>query len=527
MPGPIGSFRQFINTVLPSNNGAINAPQQGPAGPPQQTGGTTPGGSLFTDSFGGSAPGTTQRNPLNVPDAAPSMPKGPLATLSREASAKGSMMIGPGGISGSATIEGGAKIEAGIVSLSVAAYTQLDAGFTRTPGTTTFSVQAEVGVKGELEVDTKWASGSVTGQTGVRGGYEVTLPTAAASAITTPEQAAAQLNPTLPQNLPVGATVTLTGEAFAEAGMSLTFKNIAGLFDFTAGLSVERAKGMALSVSKLDDKTVRVTVGPTEAVSRNTEASFGPLGVSDTLSVSGLSARQVDFDISRPEGLAAYNRFLATGELPKNDPAMGTSNAATVEIASESFSREVTMLFDLGEATIESGEYVTTTYDAGGPTEFQYTGTKGPVTFTVSGEWKDPEDPSGYTYAVTLPDLMPGTIEATQGLYPGATGSGETVSVSFTNAEAQQVQQIVKDYMAAIDLNQGANGFPMPTDVKNDVLRSVADAATPEEAMAILLTPTANNDTTTVMYRLHELANFDRDHGSGGPMPGTMTLLPE
>ncbi|QSQ23362.1 hypothetical protein JY651_51245 [Pyxidicoccus parkwayensis] len=380
-------------------------------------------------------------------------------------------------------------------------------------------------MKGELKADGEWASASVSGSTGVRGSYQVTLPTSVASTITSPEQAMAQLNPTQPQNLPVGATVTLTGEAFAESGMSVTFKKIAGLFDFEAGLSVERAKGMALAVTRVDDKTIRVTVGPTEAVSRNTKASFGLLGVSDTLTVSGqLYSRQVDFDISRPEGLAAYQRFLATGELPKNDSATGTSNAATVQMTSESFSRDVTMLFDLGGATLESSEYVTTTYDAGGPTEFQYTGTKGPVTFTVNGEWKQPEDPSTYTYAVTLPDLMPGTIDATRDLYPGATGSGETVQVSFTYAEAQRIQQTLKDYQSAIAQNQGANGFPLYMDA---AMEGAANAATPEEAMAILLTPTANNDTTTVMYRLHELANFDREHGSGGPMPGSLTLLPE
>ncbi|NOK37352.1 hypothetical protein HMI49_29575 [Corallococcus exercitus] len=433
-------------------------------------------------------------------------------------------MLTSSGISGTANLEAELKLETGIFSMKVAGYTELGASLSRDATMTTFSVEAEVGVKGELQADAKQVTVTASAEAGVRGSYQVTLPNAAAAGITSPEQAAAQLNPSLPQNLPVGATVTLTGEAFMGTGMEVAFKNISGIFGAIGGMSTERASGMALAVTRLDDKTVRVTVGPTEAVSRTLEGKLGVFGIafgaSDTLRVEGqLSSRQVDFDISTPAGQAAYNRFLATGELPKNDPASGTSNAASVQIASETLTREVTFGINLGEAVLDSNVYVATTYDAGGPTEFQYTGTKGPVTFSVSGEWKDPEDPSTYTYSATLPRLASGTADGLRDLYPNTTGSGTTASVSFTYEEAQQVQQLARDWLSAID--QGLPGYQGNT--PEPWVMDVANAATPEEAMALLLTPETNNVADVVANRMVRLSAFQFNNG-GGQMPGSLTL---
>ncbi|MBZ4331832.1 hypothetical protein [Corallococcus sp. AS-1-12] len=433
-------------------------------------------------------------------------------------------MLGSNGISGSASLEAGVKLDAGLVSMKVAGYTELGAGFSRDASMTTFSVDAEVGVKGELQAETTQVTVTGSAQAGVRGSYQVTLPTAAAAGITSPEQAAQQLNPSLPQNLPVGATVTLTGETFVGTGLEVAFKNIAGIFGAIGGMSTEKASGMSLAVTRLDDKTVRVTVGPTEAVSRTLEGKLGVFGIAfgatDTRRVEGrLSSRQVDFDISTSAGQAAYDRFLATGELPKNDPAHGTSNAATVQIASDTLTREVTLGIDLGAAVLDSNVYVATTYDAGGPTEFQYTGTKGPVTFSVSGDWKAPEDPSTYTYAATLPDLASGTANGLQDVYPNTTGSGSTASVSFTHAEAQQVQQLARDWLTAIE--QGRPGYAGNT--PESWVMDVANAATPEEALALLLTPETNNVTDVVANRVVALSVFQLDNG-GGQMPGSLTL---
>jgi hypothetical protein len=522
MPGLIGSFQQILRTFTTPGSAPASAPQQGPAGPPQgTTGGASSPSSFFTDSFSPTRP--APRNPVLAPDPVeppeiPNTSMGGKTTTSTTGSFKPSVMLGPGMVGGSVEADVGVKVEGGLFSIEVKGYTEVGASFSRNTAMTTFSVEAEVGMKGEVSLDAKYVSGGANAAGGVRGSYQVTLPTSAAANITTPEQAAEQLNPTKPQNLPVGATVTVDSAAFSEMGLK------GGLFGLELSLGVEHSDGTSLTVSKLDDKTLRVTVGDTQAVTRNTEAIFGGLvGGGGTLTVGGQpSARQVDIDISKPEGMAAYQRFLDTGELPKNDPAMGVSNAATVQVANESHSLGLTLLIDFGSAEVDTSEYIATTYDAGGPTEFQYTGRKGEVTFSISGEWKDPEDPSTYTYSVVLPGMTDGDIGGMQQVYAGGTGTGNTVTVSFTREEALQLHQLVKDYTVAVA--NGTPGLMDPHYLPGSVWEAAANAATPEEAMGILMTPTAASDSTRVSYRLAELANFSRDHGSG-QMPGSLTLM--
>ncbi len=523
MSGTIGSFQQAWRALTKPTGGTTGAPQQGPAGPPQQAGGTSSTKSLFTDSFTAS-PATPQRNPVIVPE--PTTPTitsastGEKPSVSRTGKLSGSVMIGPGGISGEAKAEAGVKVEGGIFSLEVGGYAQVGSSFSRDTAMTTFSVEAEVGMKAEVGVDTPLVEASVNATGGVRGSYQVTLPTAAAEGITSPEMAAEQLNPSLPQNLPVGATVTLNGEAFSSTGMEVTFKKVAEMFDISAGMSVETANGMSISVTKLDDKTVRVTAGPTEAVSRTLEASIGlfglTAGVSDSARVEGqLQTRQVDFDISTPQGQAAYNRFLATGELPKNDPANGTSNAASVQIVTGEMSREVQLGISLGNATLESDEYVFTQYDDGHET-FQYTGQKGPVTVTIGG---DPKDESTYTYQATLDQGAVGYQDGTRQSFPGATGTGDTVTFTFTPDEAAKLQQIAQQRVA--NYNAQVPGFK---DAPEQWVFDMAAAPTPEKGFFELMTPTANNDTGSVMERIGELSTWADPTTGSVVLPGQATF---
>lgn len=274
---------------------------------------------------------------------------------------------------------------------------------------------------------------------------------------------------------------------------------------------------MAIAVSKLDESTVRVTVGPTDAVSHTIDVSFGLLGfkagLSDSARVEGqLATKQVDFDISTPEGQAAYNRFLATGELPKNDPASGTSNAATVEIVTGEMTREVTVGINLGEATLESDEYIFTHYEDGRES-FQYTGQKGPATVTLSG---DPNVPASQTYEATLVWVGSGDAESMKQSFPGATGAGDTATFTFTPDEAKQLQQLAKDRMQAFQ--EQRPGF---TDEPEPWVQQMAQATTPEKAFLVLMTPTANNDSGSVMARVAELGTLQVDLGTGNAvLPG-------
>ncbi|RKH20537.1 hypothetical protein D7Y13_01650 [Corallococcus praedator] len=516
----IGAFQQFIRNAKTQGSAPVSAPQQGPAAPPSQTAGTGSGGKAPTDSFAGSTPTAPRRNPLFPPDfpapftfTAPRQPSAAASNANAQAPA-----LPPLGIAGGVTPEIEAKGKLGIFTVSVTGYLQVDAAYARAAGMTTFTVEAEAGVEGGIGIDVEAADVTVNGTAGVRGSYEVTLPTTAAGGVTSAEQ----LNPSLPQNLPVGATVTMTGEGFLSAGMEVNIKKLFGHFDISAGFSDERSQGMALAVTKLDDKTVRVTVGPTAAVAHTLEANIGVrkfnVGVSDTARVEGqLSSKQVDFDISTPEGQAAYNRFLATGELPKNDPASGTSNAATVEIVTGEMTREVTFGLNFGESTLEHDEYIHTHYDDGRES-FQYTGQKGPASVVISG---DPTVPSSQTYEATLVWVPSGEAETMKQSFPGATGTGDTAIFTFTPEEAKQLQQIAKDRMQLYrEQRPGFKDAPAPW------VQTVAMARTPEEAFLVLMTPTGNNQSTDVTARMAQLGAWQSDFGTGSVvLPGQYSLI--
>ncbi|MCY1044663.1 hypothetical protein OV208_25320 [Corallococcus sp. bb12-1] len=513
---PFSLFIQKPNVSRPQ--GTVSAPAPAPAAKPQQ------GPSLFTDGF---TPAPTrsspQRNPMLDPFSAPAFLQAP----SQPATAKNPLTVSVGtestvtanGVSVKDSAEVEAEFESEPFTVKVAAYSELERGQSTDGDMTTFSVEAEVGIKGEASVETSRVDATLTGAVGARGSYQVSLPTTAAAGITSAEQAAVQLSPFAPENLPVGTTIEMHGEAFMETGLSVTFKKIASVFDVTLNESVERAKGMSIAINKVDDETVRVTIGPTEMVARTNGLSIGvgdvEVGLSTTGRVDQQTARQVDFDISTPEGQAAYDRFMTTGELPGNDAAKGTSNAATVQVVSGEVSTELTVGISFGENTPVSDGYTYTNYDDGRK-QFEYSGQIGPVTLDIAGTVGDP---STQTYAATLAGVDPGSVDGLRQVFPAMTGTGETVTMSWTNAEAQQVQQIARDWIAAYQ--QGLPGFPAG-DRAPDWVLPMANAATPEEAISVLMSPTANYDATSVADRVSLLWTF-LDRTTGGTVPGTVT----
>ncbi|HYH95559.1 hypothetical protein [Hyalangium sp.] len=485
MSSPIQGNKPFI---LPFNNGVSSTQQNtaSTASPTTQPQTTQPNASsVFTDGF--------------------------------DATMSSSMSISPEGMSAELNAEAQLELEGGPFSLSVTGYAQAGTSQTSQGGMTTFTVEAEIGVQAEAGVETNIVSGTVEASAGGRASYEVTVPSSAAEGITSAEQAAAMLSPFQPENLPVGTNIMMHGETFVQTGMSVTFENIGRVFDVTISDSVERARGMSIGINKVDENTVRVTIGPTQAVSRAGGLEISAFGVSagmtDTVSLGQQSARQVDFDISTPEGLAAYDQFLATGELPPNDPALGTSNAADVQIYTGEMTRELSLGVSLGEGTLSSDEVILTNYDDGRQ-EFEWTTTLGSASYTMSGT---PNDPSTFTYSAELPNVNSGTVDGLSQVY-GSNFSGNpqgtTVTLTFTAADADllhaDAQQWVSDY------ESGVLGVTPPP----DYVAEMAAAGTGQEALNVLLNPTMSYDTTLIADRLNLLSTFN----TGTPMAGQVQV---
>ncbi|RKG92511.1 hypothetical protein [Corallococcus terminator] len=519
---PFSLFIQKPNVGRPQGTVSTAAPAPAPAAKPQQ------GPSLFADGFTPALARSPQRSPVLDPFSAPALPQAPSlpatakTSLSVSAGMESSLTVTANGVSVKESAEVEAELKSKPFTVKVAAYSELERSQSTDGDMTTFSVEAEVGVKAEASVETSRVDATASGAVGARGSYQVSVPTTAAAGITSVEQAAVQLSPFAPENLPVGTTIEMHGEAFMETGLSVTFKKIASVLDVTVNESVERAKGMSIAINKVDDKTARVTIGPTEMMSRTNGLSLKvadvEVGLSTTGKVDQQTARQVDFDISTPAGQEAYDRFMATGELPGNDAAKGTSNAATVQVVSGEVSTELTVGISLGENTPVSDAYTYTTYDDGRK-EFEYSGQIGPVTLDIAGTVGDP---STQTYAATLSGVNLGSVDGLRQSFGGMTGFGETVTMTWTNEEAQQVQQIARDWVAAHDPEHGIAPYNMRLLGPDQWAMDIANAATPEEAISLMMSPTANGDVGTVANRVGYMSSYLNDIG-GGPMPGTVT----
>lgn len=161
----------------------------------------------------------------------------------------------------------------------------------------------------------------VSAQAGIRGRYEVSLPAEYDAAT------ALRVSPFDPTSIPPGGRITLDSQAFSGTALEASFRHIA------LATQTTEAAGVSYQVERLDDATVRVSMGPNAALS-----AFNGLG--GTLGgVTALAGRQdaighsrvqtATFDLGQADGQAAYAHFVATGEIAAQTP--GVSGMATIE----------------------------------------------------------------------------------------------------------------------------------------------------------------------------------------------------
>lgn len=233
------------------------------------------------------------------------------------------------------------------------------------------SVSAEAKGKGVNQAELEASAGG-----GFRSRYKVTLP----GENRKPEEAQ-RINPYDPTSIPVGATVTMDSQTYTQTGLSGSFRHIG------IETNVKDASGTSYSVTRVDDKNIRVTMGPNEAVEAFngvgvvSDVATAMLGRQDNLGES--TVRTAQFDLSNPSGQAAYSHFVATGEVAHETP--GVSNVATIERID--YSSQTRLKLGLGPEALNvqadlagpqnTGVFVKTTYPDGSyayTTNLQYSG---------------------------------------------------------------------------------------------------------------------------------------------------------
>jgi hypothetical protein len=281
----------------------------------------------MTDSFESAKPNAGPNlsgeaaKPLNVmPEASGSGETVPGSGASNGASANGSVTVGTDGVSaeGSVGVKG-LNISFG-TEISRTSNVESEDGFTTvtTEGTTS------VNLGGEVDVGVGGFGANYT--EGVKTQYQARLSDEDYAKV---ESGQAELpDPFNPDSLPEGSSVLLNSSDFQGTGFEASYRAL------SLETNVTQEEGVSVAVEKTGENTVRVTAGPTEAVENSFQLglSLGPASahIGNTTELDQFTLKTAEFDLSTDEGRAAYNNFLAAGQLPE-DNSTGISDVATVE----------------------------------------------------------------------------------------------------------------------------------------------------------------------------------------------------
>ncbi len=190
-------------------------------------------------------------------------------------------------------------------------------------GMTTLEIDTHVASEVSAGIDAKHVGIHGSKSEGKNSEFVASVPEAAAKGLDL-----ARLDPSSPKALPVGASLRLDSAKFKGSSLGVTLEGLG----VSSGQT--KSKGTSLLIEKLDANHVRVTQGPTEALSRVTSlgVDFGVAGVAllGSVELKEATLHSAEFDISLPEGDAAYGKFVGGGHAPAAE-GPGVSKLSKVE----------------------------------------------------------------------------------------------------------------------------------------------------------------------------------------------------
>jgi hypothetical protein len=281
----------------------------------------------MADSFEAAKPkagpnlsGETKRLSLSPPEVSGNGVTASGSTSSNGVSTSGSATVGTDGVSAEGSVEvKGLKISFG-TEISHTSNVESEDGFT----TVTNEGSMSVNLGGEVDLGTVGFGANYT--EGVKTKYQVRMSDEDYARVQSGQ--AEMPDPFNPDSMPEGSSVLLNSTDFQGTGFEASYRNL------SLETNVTEEQGVSVAVEKTGENTVRVTAGPTEAIENSFQLglSLGPASVhigNDTR-LDEFTLKTAEFDLSTDQGRAAYNNFLATGQLPE-DNGTGISDVATVE----------------------------------------------------------------------------------------------------------------------------------------------------------------------------------------------------
>lgn len=452
-------------------------------------------GSVGVDSDGNaSAAGGASHSNSTTTTAA----NGSSATVGSSVNSSVSVGDGTTTVSGGAEATASTKTKGGSgISFKVGANATASSGTTTENGTTTYTVSGDVSVSAEggatVKVGAVTLGGSAGHTVGSKTSYTVSMPQEAAQSVDP-----ASVNPYDPTSMPAGTKVTMNGADYAETELAATFGASAGQISF--GNKTYTAEGTSTQIEKLDDHTVRVTIGPTEVVSHANSLGVSVLGtgltVGESLTTNSSNLKTATFDLSSPEGRNAYEEYLATGQLP-DDNAAGVADVATISVLDAEAKRTLSVSLFGYDITATLGDsslnMVQTTYPDGtsdvvttSNTNRSY-GAQLTTTQKVDANGNLMPAATTYEYSLTVSNANEAAqYETAFGLPRGTIQPGQQLTISLTQAQAETLQRDVAAKIAQ-DRNAAENGYGGGLYGHNGHLDTISDGSRDPYAFAAQL----------------------------------------
>ena len=217
------------------------------------------------------------------------------------------------------------------MSVEVVGEVSVDRSRVRLDGRTGGCPKVDLSVSGKVTVQVtgkaegKTVGGALSVFTATNSTFSVSVSPEAAEAIERGDRQPP--NPLDPRTLVPGESIALSEEFFAGHNLQVSYRNL------QIGMGFEEGRRLSSGVRRVDERTVRVFVGDSEFVRQalSVGTSVGDFGVAlgGTKELSQGEVRTVDIDISTPEGFAAYQKFIADGQMPQPGTP-GTSNPLSI-----------------------------------------------------------------------------------------------------------------------------------------------------------------------------------------------------
>jgi hypothetical protein len=255
-------------------------------------------------------------------------------------------------------------------------------------------------------------------------------------------------NPYDPASIPVGGSVTTNSEDARGTEFNASYGG------FSASSGLEETEGVSVQVERVNDDIVRVTSGPTstfeatDGVGIDVGVVSANAGVSRTLEDAKLNT--VEFDISTAEGRAAYDAYIATGQLPApNTP--GVTDVTQTHRVSYEQSVELGLSvfgFDLsGEFEGSSAETVLTTHEDGSSDQVSTVDGSGYVITATSHFPPGSDESDSLSYTLKLENVSPEFVGNLNQVYgeEGVPEGAQDVTLTFTPGDIEELQELARE----------------------------------------------------------------------------------